>query len=337
LLTTNDQRLTTVVIVLHHRFALWNAPAGFSEKLRGDFPQLKVVHLSSYEGVERELRDAEILIAWSLRPEQFKLATKLRWLHSPAAAVHQLIFPELVTSDVILTNARDVHGPVVAEHVIALIFALAKRIPSAVVLQQKHEWGQQAMWETEPRVREVAGATLGLVGLGSIGREVARKASALGMQVIACREHPEKPRPEGVSQVFGPAQLDQLLAQSDYVVLAAPLTSETRSLMDASRLAKMKPGACLINVGRGPLVDEAALAEALKSKRIGGAALDVFSKEPLSKDSPLWDLENLLITPHTAALTEKLWERHYHLISENLRRYLSGEPLLAVVDKGKGY
>jgi phosphoglycerate dehydrogenase-like enzyme len=326
-----------LLIVLHHRFALWNAPPWFSDRLRRDFPQLEVVHLSSYEGMERDLRDAEILIAWSLRPEQFKLAAKLRWLHSPAAAVHQLIFPELVTSDVILTNARDVHGPVVAEHVIALIFAMAKRIPSAVVLQQKHEWGQQAMWETQPRIREVAGATVGLVGVGGIGREVALKASALGMKVIACREHPEKPWPEGVSKVLGPAQMDELLAQSDYVVLAAPLTSETRSLMDVSRFAKMKIDACLINVGRGPLVDEAALAEALKSKRIGGAALDVFSKEPLPKDSPLWDLENLLITPHTAALTEKLWERHYQSISENLRRYLTGQPLLAVVNKNTGY
>jgi phosphoglycerate dehydrogenase-like enzyme len=326
-----------LLIVLHHRFDLWTAPAWFSEKLRADFPQVEVVHLRSYEGLEAEIRDAEILIAWSLRPEQFKAAERLRWLHSPAAAVHQLIFPELVTSDVILTNARDVHGPVVAEHVISQIFGLAKSIPSAVRLQQKHQWGQQAMWESQPRVREVAGAILGLIGLGSIGREVARKASALEMKVIACREHPEKRRPEGVSMVVGPAQIDELLGQSDYVVLAAPLTSETRSLMDAVRIAQMKPDACLINVGRGPLIDEPALAEALKAKRIGGAALDVFSKEPLPPDSPLWDLDNLLITPHTAALTEKLWHRHYQSISENLRRYLAGEPLLAIVDKARGY
>ena len=128
-----------------------------------------------------------------------------------------------------------------------------------------------------------------------------------------------------------------MLGQSDYVVLAAPVTSGTRGLMDAARLAKMKPEACLINVGRGPLVDEAALAQALREKRIGGAALDVFEEEPLPADSPLWDLENLLITPHTAGLTEKLWERHYELISENLRRYLGGKPLLAVVDKKQGY
>ena len=136
-----------------------------------------MVHLPTYDGIGEEIHDAEVLIAWSVRPEQFQTASKLRWLHSPAAAVHQLIFPELVASDVILTNSREVHGPVVAEHVIAQIFALAKRIPSAVGLQQKHIWGQELMWETRPRVREVAGSTLGLVGLGSIGREVARKAS----------------------------------------------------------------------------------------------------------------------------------------------------------------
>jgi phosphoglycerate dehydrogenase-like enzyme len=326
-----------LLIVLHHRFELWNAPPWFSQRLQQEFPQLEIVHLTAYEGVEQELRDAEIAIAWSLRPEQFKAAQKLRWIHSPAAAVHQLMFPDLITSDVILTNSREVHGPVVAEHVIALIFALAKQLPQAVRLQQKHIWGQDPMWHGSPRPREVTGATLGLVGLGSIGYEVARRAAALGMHVIAMREHPEKGRPDGVKQIFAPSQFDTLLAQSDYVVLAAPLTSTTRNLIDAARLAQMKPDACLINVSRGPLVDEAALAQALRDKKIGGAALDVFVSEPLPSESPLWDLENLLITPHTAALTEKLWERHYALISENLRRYLNHQPLLAVVDKQKGY
>jgi phosphoglycerate dehydrogenase-like enzyme len=326
-----------LLIVLHHRFELWNAPPWFSQRLRQDFPQLEVVHLTSYDGIDEHIRDAEITIAWSLRPEQFKAAHKLRWIHSPAAAVHQLIFPELVNSDVILTNSREVHGPVVAEHVIALIFAMAKRLPQAVRLQQKHVWGQEPMWRGRPRPREVAGATLGLIGLGSIGGEVAKRASALGMRVIAVREHPEKGSPESVEQVVAPSQIDQLLSQSDYVVLAVPLTPATRRLMNAPRLAAMKPDACLINVGRGPLVDEAVLAQALRENKIGGAALDVFDQEPLPRDSPLWDLENLLITPHTAGLTEKLWERHYALISENLRRYLAGQPLLAAVDKQRGY
>ncbi len=157
------------------------------------------------------------------------------------------------------------------------------------------------------------------------------------MRVIAVREYPEKGRAEAVEEVFAPSQLRSLLARSDFVVLALPLTPFTTAVIDASRLAQMKPDACLINVGRGPLVDEAALAAALGKMNIGGAALDVFSEEPLPKDSPLWNLENLIITPHTAALTDKLWERHYLLISENLRRYIRGEALLAVVDKKKGY
>jgi phosphoglycerate dehydrogenase-like enzyme len=325
-----------LLIVLHHRFELWNAPPCFADQLQKEFPQIEVVHLASYEGIEDHLPDSEIVIAWSLRPEQFKLAHKLRWIHSPAAAVHQLIFPELVNSDVILTNAREVHGPVVAEHVMAQIFALAKRLPSAIRLQQRHSWGQQVMWEEHPRPREVAGATLGLVGLGSIGRELVKLASAIGMRVIAVREHPEKGN-DGAESIFGPTQLDEMLAQADYVVLAAPLTSSTRALIGTAQLSKMKPDACLINVSRGPLVDEDALAKALRDKKIGGAALDVFSKEPLPPDSPLWDLDNLLITPHTAALTEKLWQRHYALVAENLRRYLAGQPLLAVVDKQRGY
>ena len=157
------------------------------------------------------------------------------------------------------------------------------------------------------------------------------------MRVVAVREHPEKQKPDVVAEVYPLSQLDTLLAQSDFIVLAAPLTPNTRSLIDAPRLAKMKPDACLINVSRGALIDETALVEALRENKIGGAALDVFTKEPLAADSPLWDLEHLLITPHTAALTDKLWERHYVLIKENLRRYLNHEPLLAVVDKQKGY
>jgi D-2-hydroxyacid dehydrogenase (NADP+) len=325
-----------LLIFVHHPFDQWNAPPWFPKRLQREFPHVNVVNLPDYKKVDQEIVDAEIVIAWSIRPEQIAAAKKLRWIHSPAAAVHQLIFPELVNSEIVLTNAREVHGPVVAEHVIALIFALAKKIPGSVRLQEKHVWGQQILWDELPRIREVAGATLGMVGLGSIGRSVVKSAKALGMRVIAVREHPEKGS-EGADAVFGPAQIDEVFRQSDYIVLAVPVTARTKAMANAERLALMKPDACLINVGRGPLVDEPALSAALREKKIGGTALDVFSKEPLAADSPLWDVPNLLITPHTAALTDKLWERHYALFSENLRRYLSGQPLLAVVDKRKGY
>jgi phosphoglycerate dehydrogenase-like enzyme len=226
---------------------------------------------------------------------------------------------------------------VVAEHVLALIFALAKKIPQAVLFQQKRLWGQEAMWTEGIHLQELAGSTLGLIGVGSIGRRVAQMASAMGMRVIAVREHIEKGTPEGVAAVFPLAELDQLLHQSDFVVLAAPLIEATERLINASRLAVMKPSAYLINVGRGPQVDEAALADALRAHRIAGAALDVFEREPLPADSPLWSLENLLITPHTAGLTDKLWHRHYDLFSDNLHRYLAAEPLQFIVDKHKGY
>jgi phosphoglycerate dehydrogenase-like enzyme len=326
-----------LLIVVHHRLDLWNVPSWFGQRLSQDFPQLQITQHDNYEGVEEDLRDTEILFTISLRPEQFAAAPRLRWIHAPSAAVHQLLFPEVANSDVVVTNSREVHGPVVAEHVMALIFALAKKIPQAAVLQQKHIWGQEAIWSEGARPREIAGATLGLIGVGSIGRRVAKMAYALGMRVLAVRENVEKERPEGVEAVFHPSALDDMLKQSDYIVLAAPLIAATQGLINADRLAAMKPGACLINVGRGPQVDEAALIAALRSRRVAGAALDVFEREPLPPDSPLWDVENLLITPHTAGLTDKLWHRHYELFSDNLRRYLAGQALRFVVDKQKGY
>jgi phosphoglycerate dehydrogenase-like enzyme len=325
-----------ILIVIQHRLDLWNAPAWFGERLRRDFP-VEAVQRNSYEGIETELRDAEVVFTLSLRPQQFEAAKQLRWIHAPTAAVHQFMFPELIESDVMVTNSTEVHGPVVAEHVIALIFALAKKIPQAALFQQKRVWGQERTWNDGQHLKEIGGATLGLIGVGSIGRRVAQMASALGMRVIAVREHVEKGRPEGVEAVFLSAQLGELLGQSDYVVVAAPLLPATTRMMDATRFAMMKPGAFLINVGRGAQVDESALVDALRSHRIAGAALDVFEHEPLPPDSPLWALDSLLITPHTAGLTEKLWDRHYALFSDNLRRYLSHQPLRYVVDKHKGY
>src|ERR1700694_963382 len=257
-----------LLIVVHHRFDLWKVPAWFGERLSREFPRLQVAQRDNYEGIEDDLRETEILFTISLRPQQFAVARKLRWIHAPTAAVHQLLFPELAKSEVVVTNSREVHGPVVAEHVMALIFALAKKIPQAALLQQKRVWGQDAIWDEAARPRELAGSTLGLIGVGSIGRRVAQMASAMGMRVIAVREHIEKGNPKGVETVFAPSALDQMLKQSDYVVLAAPLIAATQGLINADRLAVMKPEACLINVGRGPQVDEAALITALRTRRI---------------------------------------------------------------------
>jgi phosphoglycerate dehydrogenase-like enzyme len=326
-----------ILLLLHHRFELWTLPLWFVEKLHQDFPDHEVVYRDNYDGVEEYLRDAEVALTLSLRPDQFKAATKLKWIHCPAAAVHQFGFPEFVNSDVILTNGSTVHAAAVAEHVVALILALSKNLHIGARFQQKHVWGQEQVWYAQPHIRMVAGATLGLIGLGSIGRAVAKHASGLGMRVIAVREHPEKGKAEGVDEVFSPSQLETLLSRSDYVVLATPVTSQTEQLIGAKQLSQMKKDACLINVGRGQLVDESALVSSLRETRIGGAALDVFEEEPLPVDSPLWDLGNVLITPHTGGLEENLWVRQYELFSENLLRYLKHQPLRALVDKREGY
>jgi phosphoglycerate dehydrogenase-like enzyme len=283
-------------------------------------------------------------MAWNLQPEQFAAARKLRWIYSPAAAVHGLLLPEVVASEVVITNAAPVNGPVAAEHAIALLMAFSKRLDSAVRAQEKHRWIQQQLWEAFPRPREVRGATLTLIGLGQIGGAVARMAAGLGMRVLGVRGHPERGLdwlPEGASPenhaTLGTAELDQALAAGDYIVLAAPLTPSTQSLMDARRFSLMKQQACFINVSRGGLVDEVALIDALRSKRIGGAALDVFVTEPLPEDSPLWDMENVILTPHSGGMSEHVWERQYELFSENLRRFVAGQHLLSEVDKKRGY
>jgi len=326
-----------LLIVVHNQLALWNVPGWFIERLSQEFPQLQIAQHSSFDGIEDDLREAEILLAVSLHAEQFAAMGKLRWIHAPTAAVNQLLFAALAQSDVVVTNSREVHGPAVAEHVMALLFALARKIPQAAAFQDRRTWGQDSIWNDGVHPRELAGATLGLIGVGSIGRRVAQMASALGMRVIATREHVEKGNPDGVQEVFAPSALDEMLRQSDYVVLAAPLINATTQLMNTERFAAMKPEACLINVGRGAQVDEAALIDALRARRIAGAALDVFEREPLPPDSPLWSVENLLITPHIASQTEKVWGRQYDLFSDNLRRYLQHQPLRSVVDKSKGY
>jgi phosphoglycerate dehydrogenase-like enzyme len=326
-----------VLVAAYSRIDLWTAPEWFVQRLKADFPQVLVTQITSGDRLAQDLSNANVLFGGSFGPEHLRDARQLLWIHSPAAAVHDLLFPELVHSDVIVTNAREVHGTVVAEQVMAMMFALARRIPESIRFQIKRIWGQAILWQERRTPQELGGATLGLVGLGSIGRNVAQRASALGMKVIAVREHADRPKPENVAEILPTSRLNEMLARSDYVVLSPPVTQATRGMIGRDQLAAMKKDGYLINVGRGPLVDEAALIAALRERRIAGAALDVFDQEPLPPESPLWDLENVLITPHTGGMTEKMWERHYELFAQNLQRFLAGQPLLWVVDKLAGY
>lgn len=323
-----------IAILLHDEFEMWRPPVWFVDRLQAEFPQTTVANSPSKRTDEDALRDADVMIGWSISPEQLRAAASLRWIYSITAAIDQFLFPQLVASDVAICNAAKVHGPVVAEHAIAMMLALAKRVPSAVRYQDRRKWAMEAIWKERPR--EIAGARLLVVGLGSIGAEVAALGAALKMHVTGVRQNPERGA-NGAQQVLSYAQLDQAIADADFVVLAAPLTPQTKHLIDERRLQLFKPGAYLINVARGGLVDETALVKALRDGRLAGAALDVFTEEPLPRRSKLWKMPQVLITPHTAFLSEKAWERHYVAFSGNLKRYLAGQPLEGVVDKRRGY
>ena len=323
-----------IVILLHDKFEMWRPPSWFVQRLRSEFPQVEVAHPEKASGDLQALRDADIMIGWGLTPEQLQAATRLKWIYSITAAVDQYMFPQFVASDALITNAGPVHGRVAAEHAIALVLALARRVPSAVRYQERRKWAMEAIWSERPR--EIAGAQLLVVGLGSIGAKVAEMAAALGMRVTGVRLHPA--RAAGAPyETIGYQQLDEAVPRAEFVVLTLPLTPHTRQIIDARRLSLFRPDAFLINVSRGQLVDEQALVKALRERRLSGAALDVFQEEPLPRRSPLWKLPHVLITPHTAFLTERAWKRHYESFTGNLRRYLAGEPLQGVVDKQRGY
>lgn len=325
-----------LVIAIPHRFPLWDAPAWFGESLRVEFPELEVEQLADYKNLEAEIADADIALCREFKPGQVKAARQLKWIHSAAAAVHALMIPEIVNSPILVTNATAVHGPVVAEHAIAMMLAIGRRIDLAVKAQTKHQWRQEEIWVSKPGPRDIAGSTLLVVGLGHIGEPVARHATALGLRVIAVREHPERGS-GGADEVYATRELNQLLPQADFVLLCAPVTPATQRAFGAEQFSVMKPDAFLLNVGRGALIDEPALIEALRQHRIGGAALDVTTEEPLPENSPLWELDNCMITPHTAGISPRLWERQYNYFTQNLRRFLAGQPLLGLVDKTRGY
>jgi phosphoglycerate dehydrogenase-like enzyme len=332
----NEAAHHKVVIILHDEFDMWQPPAWFAPRLRTEFPQVEVAQPTSKRQDELELANADVMLGWSLRSDELRAAPRLRWIYSITAAVDRFMSPELIASDVVICNAGRVHGAVVAEHAIAMIMALAKRVPAAVRYQDRRKWGRDAIWNERPRPREVRGSMMALVGLGSIGMEIVAMASALKMHVIGVREHPERGS-EGAHEVMGYDSLDAAIARADFIVLAAPETARTRNLIDERRLRLFRPDAYLINVARGSLVDEVALVAALRNRQLAGAALDVFSEEPLPRRSRLWKIPQVLITPHTAFLTEKVWERHYALFADNLRRYFAGQPLIELIDKTKGY
>lgn len=282
------------------------------------------------------VRGAEVYLGYGVPAELFAAADELRWAHSAAAGVGGSLHRAMVESDVVLTNSAGIHAEPMAETVLAAILHFARGLDFAVRAQGRAEWDKAPFEAADTPVREIAGSTLGIVGLGGIGRAVARRATALGMRVVATRRR-EADAPEGVELRTGADGLARLLEESDWTVVAVPLTPRTRGMIGAAELARVPRGAVLVNVARGGVVDEAALADALRGGRLRGAALDVFSREPLPATSPLWGLPNVLLTPHVSATSRSFWRRQTDLVVENIQRYLAGRPLLNTVDKHAGY
>jgi len=311
----------------------WNIPPANVEYLRRRFPHVVFTHAAREPDVMAHIAGADVGFLGRLRAPALASARRLRWVHSPAAGVGNLMFPEMIASDVIITNSRGMHGAVIAEHVIGVAIVLFRQIDVAIRAQLRHRWEQADLAD----IRSLRGRCMGIVGLGAVGSAVAGAAAAMGMRVIATRRRPGAPRPASVEAVYPPSQLPELLAASDVVVLAAPNTEATQGLIGSPEIRQMKRDAILINVARGRLIREKDLAAELARGTIAGAALDVFDREPLDVASPLWDLPNVLITPHTSGFREDYWEAAVELFADNLRRFEAGEPLLNVVDKAAGY
>jgi phosphoglycerate dehydrogenase-like enzyme len=317
--------------------AIWVLPRRFVDHLRRDFPHHTFLEAWDRETLRRLLPDADIAFTPFVDRDVFPQATRLRWIQSPAAGVGSLMFPELLASDVVITTARGVRARSIAEHVLGVTIALARQLPLAVRAQAAHEWVQNRLEGPDSAVRGLSSLHMGIVGLGAIGTEVAKLAAALGMRVVATRRRTMRELPAGVDAVWPPDRLPELLRTSDVVVLSLPHTPESRQLIGRGELALMKPGAFLINVARGKLIDDEALVDALREGRLGGAALDVFTREPLEPSSPYWDLPNVIVTPHTAGAMQDYWTPLIALFSDNLRRLERGESLVNVVDKAAGY
>ena len=317
--------------------AAWVMPRAFVDRLRGEFPQHTVVDTWDFNGIRRLLPDADAAFVPTVTREMLASAPRLRWIQSPAVGVGHMLFPEMLASPVVITCARGIRARAIAEHVLGVAIGLSRQLHTAVRRQVEHRWAQDELEGETTSILTLQGRRMGIVGLGSIGCEVARLAAAFGLRVSAVRRGVDHPKPDGIEEMLPAERLDDLLAVSDVVVLAVPHTSATNRLIGARELARMKPGALLVNISRGTIVDDEALVAALVRGHLGGAALDVFAREPLDSASPYWDLPNVIVTPHTSGAMADYWTPLVALFSENLHRFERGEPLLNVVDKHAGY
>ena len=306
-------------------------PVGFDESqiasIRSAAGANDVV-VSSKEQLATELEQAEIFFGFH-PPEVFQHAPHLRWIQVTSAGLDQILVPELVKRDLLISNASGVYAPQVAEQAWCLTLAIAGRVPHYWEEQQQHNW------QAVDRI-DLDGSTVGVIGLGGIGRRYSRVAAAFGMRVLAVDLH-QPPKPDSVAALWSIDEIDQLLEQSDFVLVSCPYTSETHHLINADRFSHMKSNAVLINIARGSIVDEQALVEALQSGSIAAAGIDVCEQEPLPPESNLWEVPNLVISPHCAGLSPQRMQQMADFFIENLGRYVAGQPLMNLVDQQLGY
>ena len=335
-MTRTTPENTKLTICVWHPFTEWRPPASLAEAIQKRWPGMRVVHLPDYDRLPRELPDTQIFVGYSLRASQLAGAKKLKWIHSTAAGVVQLMYPELRDSGILVTNPSGIFSVPMAEHAIGMLIALARNFPDSVRYQDQSRWAQQELWDQPQRLTELSGQVLLIVGYGSIGHELARRAKAFGMRVRGVSRSGKGD--SALADIIVPiGQLHDVLSQADFVVVSAPETSETKHLIGAPELARMKPTARLINVARGSLLDQSALLAALQQEKIAGAALDVTDPEPLPAADPLWKAPNLLITPHTSAVSDRLWSRQTSLLLDLLERWFDGRELFNQVDLHRGY
>ncbi|NNM05909.1 MAG: D-2-hydroxyacid dehydrogenase [Gemmatimonadetes bacterium] len=353
-----------IVLDLNDRRPAWAPPDWVSSEIRQVLPDHWDLQVMATEAdgsgdgapslspdLLEAVRSAEVYLGYGVPAALLRAAPELRWVHSGAAGVGSSLSEEMKSSPVLFTNSKGIHGPPMGDTALAMILHFSRGLDFGIANKTRRVWNTDPYYAGDHPLTELAQITVGVFGFGGIGREVAKRARALGSEVMAYDRDPsafgEKGRvtlgPDldledpGLRLLHGEPGFRRLLSQADFLVLTAPETPETKGIINAEAMALMKPSAVLINISRGSLVVEPDLVEALKNGRLRGAGLDVFQKEPLPQEHPFWDLPNVLMTPHVSAVTRGFWRRQTDLIVENLRRYLAGDTLLNLVDREAGF
>jgi phosphoglycerate dehydrogenase-like enzyme len=306
------------------------------DELRSSYPEVTFQVATSVDEQTVQIRDADAYVGWP--PQEVFIANeKLRWVHVGSTGIDmaRTRVPALMDSDVVLTNTRGPHANPMADHAFGMVLNLARPFPVFRDDQRGRVWSDGH----RDRMVDLSGRNMGILALGDVGMAVAQRAHGFGMRVYAVDKLHTQVRntPPAVGEVWGLDRLDEMLRLSDWLVVTAPLTSETRGLINRRRLGLLRRGSYVIVVSRGNIVDETALIDLLRSGHLAGAGLDATAEEPLPQDSPLWDMENVVLTPHCAAASPDRTEARREVLKENLRRFLSGEPFLYVCDKAAGY